>query len=67
MQVQVVIYVCKINNSAGTLVHTLLKYEQYVSTAVSAHCNPLVKVAILDPLKFPLKKGVGPWVIFKCH
>ena len=57
---QVVIYVCKINNSAGTLVQTLLKYEQYVSTAVLAHCNPLVKSATQHPLKFALKKWVGP-------
>ena len=35
-----------------------LWYGQYLSTA---HCYPLVKSAIQHPLKFPLKKWVGPW------
>ena len=38
--------------------------EEYIIhiTAVSAHCNLLVKSAIQHPLKFPLKKWIGPWV-----
>ena len=35
------------------------------NTAVSAHCNPLVKSAIQHPLKFAMRKWVGPWVNFK--
>ena len=37
------------------------------TTAVSAHCAQLLKLAIQHPLKFPLKKRVWPWVIFKCQ
>ena len=37
------------------------------NTAVSAHCNQLVKSAIQHPLQFAMRKWVGPWVSFKCQ
>ena len=56
-------------NSSGWMLDRLItlktynyfhQYSNILPTAVSAHCNPVVKSAIQHPLKFSLKKWVAP-------